>query len=70
MNSTLTIYARDFLKENLRKCSFEQRMLFKRMYSHDKPKLPMEEVINEMDEDKLDWAMVQVQRILDKKGGR
>ena len=41
--------------------------MFKRMYSHNNLNLDINVVINIMDEDNLDIAMIQVQRTLDKK---
>lgn len=64
MNSQLENYARQTLKENLINCSQEQRQLFKRMYSQNGLDIPIEIVVDSMPEEKLDWAMQQVERTL------
>ena len=67
MNNQLQRFARDSLKEGLSKCTGDEQQLFKRMYSHEEPYRLLHEVIDNLDESKLDWAMQQVQRTLDKK---
>lgn len=42
-------------------------MLFKRMYSYKNLKADINDVVDALPEDKLNWAMQQVQRTLDKK---
>jgi len=71
MNETLTIYAREQLKEGLAKCTDGNILLFKRMYSHENLELPISEVVDNMPDEKLDWAMRQVERTLikNKKNG-
>ena len=66
MNNELQIFARSTLKKNLAKCPESQQFIFKRMYSHLNLDLDINEVVNKMSEDKLDWAMQQVQRSVDK----
>lgn len=76
MNQRLQQYARKFLIINLLKLPEDLQLNFKRMYSYNyittngagsfakgKPLLdkPIEEVVQDMPEDKLDWAMVQVE---------
>ena len=67
MNEQLQAYARDTLKEGLAQCSEGEQLLFKRMYSHDDLDMPINEVVDNMESEKLDWAMDQVKRTLDKK---
>ncbi len=75
MNNALQEFARTQLKEMLAQCTEDQRVLFKRMYSrHTKQlgngalvydlSLDINAVVDEMIEDKLDWAMQQCQRTL------
>ena len=64
MNNTLQQYARDVLKDGLKQCTDAQQLLFKRMYSPGNIKKPIEEVVDSIDADKLDWAMQQVERTL------
>ena len=66
MNEALQKIARTELKKRLAQCTEEQRLFFKRMYSHKNLDKPIEEVVDEMDESRLDWAMKQVERTLDK----
>lgn len=68
MNKQLQIFARRTLKEGLAKCTPDEHHIFRRMYSFKDLKKPIDEVVDGMDPDKLDWAMQQVQRTLDKKG--
>ena len=64
MNKILAEFARQNLKDGLAKCTTEQVMFFKRMYSHNNLDAEIKSVIEMMPENKLDWAMQQVQRQL------
>lgn len=66
MNETLQNYARIYLKEGLAQCTEDQQLLFRRMYSPTGPDRSMEDVVDHMPEDKLEWAMHQVKRTLAK----
>lgn len=48
-------------------CTDAQQLLFKRMYSHKNLEFSVNDVVDAMDDDKLDLAVDQVQRTLDKK---
>ncbi len=63
-NETLTNQAKDYLKELLDQCTESQQHLFKRMYSHKNLELPISEVVDNMDDDKIDWAVTQCERTL------
>ena len=65
MNDTLSQFARGQLKRGLQKCSHAQILLFKRMYSYEGLELPINEVVDNMPDEKLDWAMQQIQRTLE-----
>lgn len=67
MNDELQKCARDTLKEGLERCSDGQQMLFKHMYAHGNLDMPINDVIDNMDSDRLDWAMDQVKRTLEMK---
>lgn len=67
MNENLQQYARNWLKENLAKCTAAEQHLFKRMYSHNNLDATIEEAVDNMDESKLDRAMQQVEATLKKK---
>ncbi len=66
MNSILQQIVRNYLKEGLSKLPDSHILLFKRMYSHKNLDLPINDVVDKMPEDKLDWAMQQVERSLEK----
>ena len=61
MNKELEEFAREKIKEGLHSCTEGQIDLFKRMYQSDE-ELSLDEVVNKMHSDKLDWAMQQIQR--------
>lgn len=64
MNDQLEDYARETLKEDLALCTDAQLLMFNRMYSHKNLDASIDEVVSNMDADKLDRAMQQVQRTL------
>ena len=64
MNNQLKEFARNTLKDGLSLCTDGQQLLFKRMYAGGDLALSISEVVDNMPEDKLDWAMQQVQRTL------
>jgi hypothetical protein len=66
MNSQLEKFARATLKNGLSQCTDAQKMIFKRMYANGKLDLPIDDVVDAMPADKLDWAMQQVERSLSK----
>ena len=66
MITQLEEFARKTLHEGLAKCTLEQQRKFKCIYSphsHDKS---IVDVIKTMNMPKLDWAVQQVQRTIDK----
>lgn len=67
MNNILETYARDWLRNNMPRLTDEQRLIFKRMYSHSDLSADMEKVIEAMPKEKLDWAMMQVENTLRKR---
>ena len=64
MNNTLQSFAKNQLKEGLKQCTEAQQLLFKRMYSHNNLTLSIDDVVDKMPEDKLSWAMEQVEKTL------
>ena len=60
MNEELEKFARNYLKENLKELNEKQCLIFKRMYSHKNLDLSIDDVVDNMDVDKLDWAMQQI----------
>jgi len=67
MNNQLQDFARVQLKESLNQLPESWQLMFKRMYSEDNLDLPIGEVVDKVPEDKLDWAMQQVERSLEKR---
>ena len=66
MNKTLKSATQQILKDLLSQCRKDQQMLFKRMYSHENLELPINDVVDQMDEEKMDWAVSQVERTVEK----
>ena len=66
MNEALRNFAKDMLKELLAQCSEDQQFIFKRMYSHKNLELPINEVVDQIDEDKIDCAISQCERTVKK----
>jgi hypothetical protein len=66
MNNQLVVFARETLKTDLQQCTEGQQSLFRRMYAFGKDELTLDEVVDSMPEEKLDWAMQQVERTLEK----
>lgn len=80
MNDKLQQFARQTLKDDLSQCTEGQQITFKLMYA--KPTEPrhrtpeaialikaanVESIVDDMPADKLDWAMQQVQKTLDRE---
>lgn len=66
MNNKLQEFARIEIKSGLTKLPKNYQKVFMQMYSFDNLKVDINDVVDKMSEDKLDWAMQQVQRSLDK----
>lgn len=74
MNDALQQYARQTLKDGLDKLPVEWHRTFKLMYAMDNGRRTVEqavvmeinEVVDKMDADKLDWAMTQVENSIRK----
>jgi len=65
MNTKLQDFARQKILDGLGKLEPEHHLLFRRMYSHKNLDADLENVVQNMPEDKLDWAMQQVQKSVD-----
>ena len=65
MNDQLQKFARQTLKDGLAQLPKKNQLLFKRMYSHDDLEAPINDVVDKIGADNLDWAMQQVQRTID-----
>ena len=66
MNKALAGFAREQIKKNIVICSEGAICLFKRMYSHDNLDREINEVVDNMPDEDLDVAMMQVQNSLSK----
>lgn len=61
--------ARQELKNGLVQCTESQQLKFAMMYAKDNLQLTVEEIVDRMDWERLDWAMQQVKRTLEKNEG-
>jgi len=66
MNKDLQNFARMEIKEGLAQLPENWQTMFKRMYFPDDINLPIDEVVDLVPEEKLDWAMQQISRSLEK----
>jgi hypothetical protein len=64
MDNSLNIktLGRDILKDLLSQCTEGQQMLFKRMYSHDNLERDINDAVDQMPDDKINWAISQCER--------
>ncbi len=66
MNKTIERMYCTLLKDGLAQCTEAQQHLFKQMYSHKKLDRPIADAVDCMDVAKLDWALTQVEKTLEK----
>ena len=66
MNKQMQEFARNTLKDGLAQLPEGHQKMFKRMYSPNNLDAQISDVVELMPEDKLDWAMQQVERSLAK----
>ena len=66
MNETVITFIRNKIKEGLGKLSEEHKLTFNRMYSFENLDKDVNEVVDEMPEEKLDWALTQVENSMRK----
>ena len=62
MNETLKNTAKEMLKNLLAQCTEPQQLMFKRMYCHENLDLPINEAVDQMEDDKIDWAITQCEK--------
>ena len=60
-------FVRQSLKDMLEQCTDSQVLLFKRMYSHKNLEASISEVVDKMPDDKIEWAVCQVENTLAKR---
>lgn len=61
-NATIIRTVKNMMKTEIAKCTEGEQMLFKRMYSHKNLELPIDQVIDNMEGDKLDHAFDQIEK--------
>lgn len=66
MNQTLAKEGKRILKNLLSQCTEGQKLMFKRMYSHNNLELSIYEVVDIMDDDKIDCAITQCEKTVEK----
>ena len=69
MNPQLEAFARKTIKEGLAKFTENHRWAFKQMYFHKDLNISIEDTVDRIKVDDLDWAMRQVQRTLEGLSG-
>jgi 3-methyladenine DNA glycosylase AlkC len=65
-NETIKNVAKEMLKELLSECTDGQQLIFKRMYCDKNLELPINEAVDQMEDDKIDWAITQAERTVKK----
>jgi len=65
MNDQLQKFARDNIKSGLAQLNEKSHILFKLMYSPKDRDADINEIVDNMPEERLDWAMQQVQRSIE-----
>lgn len=68
MNKSISDFTRQQIKEGLKQLPDNWQMMFKRMYSHNNLDCDIVTVVDNMLDEKLDWALSQVENSLKKIG--
>jgi len=66
-NKKIINFTRDQIKEGLSKLEDKHRLFFKRLYSHENLDKPINEVVDNIPEERLSWALTQVENSLKMK---
>jgi hypothetical protein len=66
MNKTFEKVGKDILKGLLSQCTEPQQYIFKRMYSHTNLDIPINDAVDNMDPTKIDQAITQCERTVEK----
>lgn len=69
MSSPLSTLGKDKLKELLPQCTEAQQVMFKRMYSHKDLEKPINDIIDELPDDRINLALTQVENTISKNNG-
>lgn len=65
-NETIKKFAKELLKDLLDECTEAQQLIFKRMYCDKNLEYSINDAVDQMDDDKIDWALTQVERTVEK----
>ncbi|MBB4036599.1 hypothetical protein GGR21_002505 [Dysgonomonas hofstadii] len=65
-NQTYIDMGKTYLKELLANCNEAQQLMFKRMYSHQNLDKDINQVVDDMDSEKIDWAISQCEKTVEK----
>lgn len=68
MNKTVSNFTKQQIKEGLKQLPDDWQMMFKRMYAHNNLDCDIETVVDNVPDEKLDWALSQVENSLKKIG--
>ena len=68
MNETLELAAKQILKDLLAKCAEGEQLMFKRMYCHKNLEFSINDAVDQMDSDRIDFAITQCEATIEKKG--
>lgn len=66
MNKTIEKFVRKILFKKLSRCTKDQILFFKRLYSHQDLEKDTKKIVDEMPLNKLDWALSQVEATIEK----
>ena len=66
MNETLKTLAKETLKNLLSECTEGQQRMFKRMYAYNNINITINKAVDQMAEEKIDWAITQTERSIEK----
>ena len=66
MNNNLQDLVRSEILEGLQKLPAAWQLIFKRMYSHENLDAPLDQIVNNIPEERLNWAMQQIINSLNK----
>jgi hypothetical protein len=66
MNELIRKESKRILKKLLSECTEGQQLIFKRMYSSRNLELSISDAVDQMDDNKLDLAISQVERTVEK----
>ena len=67
MNKTISNTIRQSMKKMIIHCNDNEQLLFKRMYSHNNLNLHINDVIDNMPDDKINMGFTQIENTLKKK---